>query len=307
MVRLDDPRFIPLREYCHVLVCELPPEGLAIYRGRVDAQANEWLKEGLRRRDRSQLQRVVDELFGGSYADDALFALGEIAMERGEFGAARGYWERISPKLRVDAARPLWLKRREYIAARQERNGDETRGSARPAAWLAYPDTNLDLADVRARLVLVSIMEGAFERRDGVRGARRRLSRRARSFGGSRIALSGNPSGTVERRKGVAFIAKVDRADDIWRRTRAQLHRRRSVPFAPSCLECSIAGELASQYRIGASVSTTRSACGRIGTRRTKLPSVDCRRPGCLSRPAPRACVQPQDRTACMAAYQYTR
>ncbi len=149
MVRLDDRRFIPLREYCHVLLRELPPEGLAIYRGRVDAQASEWLKEGLRRRSRSQLQRVVDELFGSSHADDALFALGEIALERGEFGAARGYWERISPKLRADAATPLWLQRREYIAARQKRNGDETRGSVQAAAWLAYPDTNLDLADVR--------------------------------------------------------------------------------------------------------------------------------------------------------------
>ena len=154
MVRLDDRRFMPLREYCHILLRGLPPEGLAIYRGRVDAQANEWLDEGLRRRNRSQLQRVVDELFASSHTDEALLALGEIALERGEFGAARGYWERISPKLRADAAMPLWLQQREQQAAKQKRSS-AAGASAQPAAWLAYPDANLNLADVCATRVSV--------------------------------------------------------------------------------------------------------------------------------------------------------
>ena len=33
-----------------------------------------------------------------------------------------------------------------------------------PALWLAYPDTDLKLAEVRARLILVSLLEGSLDR-----------------------------------------------------------------------------------------------------------------------------------------------
>jgi outer membrane protein assembly factor BamB len=161
LMRFDDSRYVPLRDYCHYLLTKLPDEGLSLYRGRVDAQAKEWLDDGLRRRDRNRLQQVVDELFASSHVDEALFELGEIALEQGEYGAARGYWERVSPKFRGDAATPLWLKNQ--IATQP---GGSSDGATNTQSWLVYPDSDLNAADVRARLVLVSIMEGAHKRAD---------------------------------------------------------------------------------------------------------------------------------------------
>ena len=44
--------------------------------------------------------RVVDELFCSTWGDDALLALGELALERADYAAARRSWEQISPLLR---------------------------------------------------------------------------------------------------------------------------------------------------------------------------------------------------------------
>ena len=60
-----------------------------------------------------------------------------MALESGDYAAARWYWERILPV----AAPP-----------------------GQPQTWPGYPDTKLDLAMVRARLVLASILEGATAR-----------------------------------------------------------------------------------------------------------------------------------------------
>ena len=66
-----------------------------------------------------------------------------MALESGDYAAARFDWQRIIP------------------------NGSRLPLLARPAvprAWPGYPDTTLDLAAVRARLVLVSILEGSRQR-----------------------------------------------------------------------------------------------------------------------------------------------
>jgi hypothetical protein len=77
------------------------------------------------------LQNVVDRAFASRYGDKALMALGEIAFESGEYAAARWYWEQILPT-------------------------GVTAGSS--PTWPSYPDTTLDVAAVRARLVLASIL-----------------------------------------------------------------------------------------------------------------------------------------------------
>ena len=101
---------------------------------------------------------MADEFFLSSWGDEACFALGEIALEQGDFEQARWCWERISPELRTPAGLPLWraaLKSGESLA---KGKGETASGVQGAAAWLAYPDTDLNLADVRARLVLASIM-----------------------------------------------------------------------------------------------------------------------------------------------------
>ncbi len=135
VARLNDAVYISLRDSCHRQVASFPPPALALYRSRVDALAQQWVAEGRERRDPAPLRRVVDELFCSSHGDDALWTLGQMALEKGHYGEARRSWQQISASL-----------------------------PDQQPVGLLYPDTDLPLADVRARLVLVSILEGATRR-----------------------------------------------------------------------------------------------------------------------------------------------
>jgi outer membrane protein assembly factor BamB len=168
MIGVAPGRFVTVREYCQTRLAELPPEGRSLYRSRVDSLAKQWYEQGVADRDAKLLGRVVDQLFVSSYGDAALMALGEIALEQGNYQQARWCWERISPDLRSADGQPLWLSLRLNRPADARQPAKEPRqsvaGDKEPPRWLAYPDTKLNLADIRARLVLVSIMEGAWER-----------------------------------------------------------------------------------------------------------------------------------------------
>jgi outer membrane protein assembly factor BamB len=168
LVRADARQFITVREYVNRRLAEMPPEGLALYRSRVDSLARRWFEQGVAGRDAKLLRRVVDQFFVSSSGDAALNILGEMALERGDYQEARRCWERISPELQAPNGEPLWLSLRSGAADSkpQTNSGDRaTKGStvhARP--WLVYPDTKLNLADIRARLLLTSIMEGSLAR-----------------------------------------------------------------------------------------------------------------------------------------------
>ncbi|MCX7424992.1 MAG: hypothetical protein NTW96_05110, partial [Planctomycetia bacterium] len=134
---VSERRFITVRDYCHLELAALPPEALALYRARVDASARQRYDEGIARHDRRPLLDVVRQAFASSSGDDALLALGEMALESGDPAGARAYWEKI---LRVEPP-------------------PDARGG-----WLGYPNSDLDPAAVRARLVLASILEGSLDR-----------------------------------------------------------------------------------------------------------------------------------------------
>ena len=136
--------------------------------------------------------------FAPAWATRRVLALGEIALEQGRPSIARGYWERIieRPPERVpatlfDAAigreglEPAelesvrsWYRRDEsgepaVYRLRHDEYLDDPTARRLVQFWLtaglpplrqAYPGTSLNLADVRARLVLASILEGALER-----------------------------------------------------------------------------------------------------------------------------------------------
>ena len=132
-------RYVGFRHYCQQKIAALAteaPEALRLYRERVDPLARQWLDSGWERRDERLLRDVVELLFASSYGDDALLRLGDLWLERGLFTRARLAWQRLSPRLR----------------------------SPDPGAVLAYPDTDHDLAAVRARLVALSILEGSLPR-----------------------------------------------------------------------------------------------------------------------------------------------
>ncbi len=127
-------RFVSLRQYGHLQLAALPAEALKRYRSRVDPAARKWYEQGVKNRDRGLLLKVVEQAFASSWGDDALLALGAVALESGDYAAARWHFERIVPQPEA------------------------------PRTWPGYPDTELDLAAVRARLVLVSILEGSRDR-----------------------------------------------------------------------------------------------------------------------------------------------
>jgi outer membrane protein assembly factor BamB len=129
-------RFIPAREYCQWRLSGLAreaPEALAHYRKLVDPLAEKWLAEGIARRDERLVRQVIQQAFASSSGDDALLRLADAALERGEFATSREHLERI-------------------LGNRSSQLSD------------SYPDANLPPAEIHARLVLVSILEGSTER-----------------------------------------------------------------------------------------------------------------------------------------------
>jgi len=142
VIGLTPQRYVSVRDYCHLLVAALPPEALELYRSRVDPQAERWYRQGLKERSAEPLLAVVEQLFCSSWGDEALEALGELALEQADYGNARGYWQRILPP-------SYWLEGEPGLA---REDGTLT--------VLIYPDTNLPLAGIRARMVLLLILEG---------------------------------------------------------------------------------------------------------------------------------------------------
>jgi len=171
-------RHITLRNYCQMLLVALhttAPEALELYRNRVDPLAERLYQRAVKDGDEESLRRIVNLYFASSWGDDALLKLGEMELGRGNFTQARAAWERISPALRTHRhearglaapqGRPLWLALRgvelDEAWPTLEVMLNDASGTL---GWLAFPDTDMDVADVRARLALVSILEGATSR-----------------------------------------------------------------------------------------------------------------------------------------------
>ncbi|MBU4399894.1 MAG: PQQ-binding-like beta-propeller repeat protein [Planctomycetes bacterium] len=147
LMAVSERRFVGLRDWCQMRLAALPSEALKLYRGQVDTVARQWYEQGVAERNHRLLQQVVDRAFAGTYGDDALMALGEINLESGDYVAARWCWRRILPPVGAAVELP-----------------PQQIGKTSPRLSPFYPDTDLDPAAVRARLVLASILEGATDR-----------------------------------------------------------------------------------------------------------------------------------------------
>jgi outer membrane protein assembly factor BamB len=122
--------FVDLRGHCHRSLAKLPPEARAVYRNRVDGQAERWYREGERERDPAPLRRLVEQAFCSSWGDDALELLGDLAFQGGRFGEA------------LAAYRQLVLDRPEDTFN------------------LVHPDPSVDLARVAAKKLLCRAAAG---------------------------------------------------------------------------------------------------------------------------------------------------
>lgn len=194
MFEVSPQRYVSLRDYCQMWIASLPPPALKLYRDRIDAQARRLYEEGLHNLDRTALQQVATQYFASSVGDDALFALGELALARADYSAARHAWSQLvewpqepiasavfqkvrhAPGLAAEEAQLLdrWYQPVDtvdspYHLKRLQAIDDPTIHSL-VRLWnkhgvlskrMAYPATDLDLAAIRARLVLVSILEGS--------------------------------------------------------------------------------------------------------------------------------------------------
>jgi outer membrane protein assembly factor BamB len=150
LVAVDEGRrFVPLSDAIALRLVAWPTEGLLQARRQFDPLAQPLFAKAIAARDENLLARIVDDYFVSSVADEALLALGDMALEQGRPQLARSYWLRISPRLDHKAA---------------------TSGLA------TYPDTDLDLAAVAARIALASIWAGDRTR------ARREIDRFAESY-----------------------------------------------------------------------------------------------------------------------------
>jgi outer membrane protein assembly factor BamB len=122
-------RYARLCDACGGFLAAMPSEALKLYRARVDPVARQWYEEGIARRKSKLLESIADRMLASSYGDAAIMALGSMALESGRYAAARAYWQRI---LEGRPPTPSPQVGRQSIAD----------------------------ADVRARLVLASILKG---------------------------------------------------------------------------------------------------------------------------------------------------
>ena len=144
LVPVEPGRYSNTGDYCHLLISQFPAAGLAVYRSRVDAQAKEWFETGRLTRDDSMLRRVVDLAFNSAFGDDALWLLGELAFERGQYALARQYWSLLVPSR---APKPAVVAELGQPPSKQP-------------GYLTHPDPFVSTDEVLARLVLCSIFEG---------------------------------------------------------------------------------------------------------------------------------------------------
>jgi len=164
LLPVTDRRWANVRTVCQLRLAGFPSEALALYRRRVDPLAEQWFRQGRAARDQAMLEKVVERALVSTWGDDAMAALAEIALESGDYTTARSLWERILP---FDP--PPQTKR----------------------TWLSYPDTDLDPATIRSRLVLVSILEGSIDRARRELAALKRLHPAARGrLGGRKVDLA---------------------------------------------------------------------------------------------------------------------
>jgi outer membrane protein assembly factor BamB len=135
LVRINDEQYIRLRKYCHFLITQCSPEGLKRYRELVDQNIKHLHDLARKTTDESLYRKILQKGYASEYGDDALFYLGEIAWSEGKISLARSYWSQLIP-------------------LSQNRIGQDSR------LVLRYPDSNRNRADILARLLLCSIIEG---------------------------------------------------------------------------------------------------------------------------------------------------
>lgn len=134
-------RYLRVSEYCQNLLAGFPSEAIAVYREKVDPRAKRWYEEAVIDSSVQPLINITEQALMSSYGDDALNLLGTLAWEQGQLAKARSFWRRLIPRAASDS--PVY-----------------------DTGLFHYPDTDLPVPEILARLILVSFFEGNFSQAD---------------------------------------------------------------------------------------------------------------------------------------------
>jgi outer membrane protein assembly factor BamB len=168
LVAIEPGRFVNVQTFADILIASMPPDGLKLYRAKIDPQARRWFEDARQSRDEEGLEKVVRKAFLSSYGDKALLLLGDLAWEQGALSRARNYWEKLIPA------------------------SDATAGASDVPLVLKYPDSDTDLAAIQARLVLCTLMQGNLAR------GRAELKKFRKAYPQSSGQLAGGTGNLVE-------------------------------------------------------------------------------------------------------------
>jgi outer membrane protein assembly factor BamB len=129
--------FINLRAFCNARIAALPPDALAVYRTRVDGQAESLWRLWEQNRDPRPLHRIAEEFFCSTVADKAIDRLGDWAFAEGRLVDAVGWWMKLLP--------------RDWAAQR---------GDSPPYLQFRVPTPRVDAARIAAKCVLARAFGG---------------------------------------------------------------------------------------------------------------------------------------------------
>lgn len=201
LVSWSTGRYVSVRLAARLLRLHLPAEGLDVYRRQIDGWAGQQLETAEKLQNPDLLDRVVETALPSGFGDEALSRLAENAWERGDIAEARRFWTMMIP---LEVASP------EMMVVR-------------------YPDTDLDLAAIYARLVLCSLAAGEVERARTESAAFREMFPEAEGFLAGR---QGRLSATLDSLVSEAVEWSPLRPPADWT-TFARRHTRNSATSIP--------------------------------------------------------------------------
>lgn len=132
LLEIEPGRYLNVRHAITATLTGLPETGRSAYRRRVDPAMKLLFDEARNRHSPELMRQVVRDGFASSVGDDALDWLAEDAFESGDTDNARRWWTLLLP----------------------------APAGSTPQLLLRVPDARLKPADVAARLVLCSLLQG---------------------------------------------------------------------------------------------------------------------------------------------------
>ncbi len=104
--------YVMASDYCRDRILEFPPDGLEAYNARFNSEAERNFLAAKSEADPVELRGIVKTYFATSSGDDACYELANHYLEKGRYGAALGYLDRIDRHPAPDVNKAdIWVRR----------------------------------------------------------------------------------------------------------------------------------------------------------------------------------------------------